>query len=64
MPFQIKSKDILGQTLDILCRRHWDTYLNESVVGGNHNLASQARKALDIYAYAASDVSTGNKKAA
>lgn len=48
----IKSKAILGQTIKILCSRHWDMYLKESLVGGNREMAKSARHALDSYSFA------------
>lgn len=48
----IKSGTIVNQTIKILCARHRDVYLKESVVGGNRELAKSARHALDTYAFA------------
>jgi hypothetical protein len=48
----IKSKDILVQAIHILARPHRETYINESVIDGNREVANEARSALDVYWYA------------
>lgn len=52
MSDSIKSKELLLSTIRLLSLRHWNVYEDESVVGGDRIRATQARQALDAYAFA------------
>jgi hypothetical protein len=56
----IQSKAILVQTIRILSSRHRETYLNESIIDGDRDVARKARQALDTYGYALNVIGGAN----